>query len=85
MLHVLYFRFAVYSQLGKYVGPNFFPAGNAYAEQLSFWAAYAVAFVVRPLGAILFGEQLLLVALPQHTIDSSLPMSRTAKLLKSAA
>jgi hypothetical protein len=50
----------VYSQLGKYVGPNFFPAGNQYAEQLSFWAAYAVAFVVRPLGAILFGELLLL-------------------------
>uniref|UniRef100_A0A383V7P2 Major facilitator superfamily (MFS) profile domain-containing protein n=1 Tax=Tetradesmus obliquus TaxID=3088 RepID=A0A383V7P2_TETOB len=51
-----FYDFAVYSQLGKYVGPNFFPAGNLYAEQLSFWAAYAVAFVVRPLGAILFGH-----------------------------
>lgn len=50
-----FYDFAVYSQLGKFVGPSFFPAGNAYAEQLSFWAAYAVAFVVRPLGALLFG------------------------------
>lgn len=30
-------------------------AGNVYAEQLSFWAAYAVAFVVRPIGALAFG------------------------------
>eukprot|EP00775_Hariotina_reticulata_P005128 gene5128-5368_t len=51
-----FYDFAVYSQLGKFVGPNFFPAGNVYAEQLSFWAAYAVAFVVRPLGALLFGH-----------------------------
>lgn len=51
-----FYDFAVYSQLGKYVGPNFFPAGNVYAEQLSFWAAYAVAFIVRPVGALLFGR-----------------------------
>jgi hypothetical protein len=31
-------------------------AGNVYAEQLSFWAAYAVAFIVRPLGALMFGK-----------------------------
>jgi hypothetical protein len=31
-------------------------AGNVYAEQLSFWAAYAVAFIVRPPGALMFGE-----------------------------
>jgi hypothetical protein len=75
----------VYIQLGKYVGPNFFPAGNQYAEQLSFWAAYAVAFVVRPLGAILFGELLLLDALHQHMIRYSFPSQRAATLLKSAA
>jgi hypothetical protein len=27
---------------GKYLTPNFFPPGNVYAEQLSFWATYAV-------------------------------------------
>lgn len=37
------------------IGPVFFPEGNATLQTLYAWAAFAVGFGFRPLGAVLFG------------------------------
>lgn len=34
----------------------FFPPGNPALQALSFWGVYAVGFVSRPAGALLFGH-----------------------------
>ncbi|GBF92355.1 MFS transporter [Raphidocelis subcapitata] len=51
-----FYDFAVYSQLGAYLTPSFFPKGNKDAQSLSFWTSYGVAFLVRPAGSLLFGH-----------------------------
>lgn len=46
---------AVYSQLANVITQLFFPSTNPVVAQLSFWGVYAVGFLSRPAGAILFG------------------------------
>jgi MHS family proline/betaine transporter-like MFS transporter len=50
-----WYDFALYGQMAFIIGHLFFPSENEVAQQLAAFAAFAVAFVFRPLGAILFG------------------------------
>uniref|UniRef100_A0A383VPF9 Major facilitator superfamily (MFS) profile domain-containing protein n=1 Tax=Tetradesmus obliquus TaxID=3088 RepID=A0A383VPF9_TETOB len=51
-----WYDFFAYSQLNAYLTKVFFPAGNPAVTQLSFWGVYAVGFISRPMGALLFGH-----------------------------
>lgn len=44
-----------YSAFALYFAPSFFPAADPIAQQLSAAIVFAAAFIVRPLGGILFG------------------------------
>ncbi|KAF8068166.1 shiA [Scenedesmus sp. PABB004] len=46
----------VYSQLSKVLAVVFFPSGNPAVQAVSFWGLFAVGFLSRPVGAILFGH-----------------------------
>ncbi|MFF7734845.1 glycine betaine/L-proline transporter ProP [Streptomyces sp. NPDC007984] len=50
-----WFDFGVYSYLAVTLGKVFFPSGNPTAQLLSTFGAFAAAFLVRPLGGMLFG------------------------------
>ncbi len=50
-----WYDFALYGQMAFIIGHLFFPSENEVAQQLAAFAAFAVAFVFRPLGAMLFG------------------------------
>jgi MFS transporter, MHS family, proline/betaine transporter len=50
-----WFDFGVYSYIAVTLGQVFFPAGDPTAQLLSTFAAFAVAFLVRPLGGFFFG------------------------------
>ncbi len=44
-----------YTAFALYFAPAFFPSGDPVAQQLSAAAVFAAAFIVRPLGGVLFG------------------------------
>ncbi|MEU0614795.1 MFS transporter [Streptomyces albogriseolus] len=50
-----WFDFGVYSYIAVTLGKVFFPTGNATAQLLSTFGAFAAAFLVRPLGGMVFG------------------------------
>ncbi|MFI2452664.1 glycine betaine/L-proline transporter ProP [Streptomyces sp. NPDC019539] len=50
-----WFDFGVYSYLAVTLGKVFFPTGNPTAQLLSTFGAFAAAFLVRPLGGLVFG------------------------------
>ncbi|OKK07645.1 MFS transporter [Streptomyces sp. CB03234] len=50
-----WFDFGVYSYLAVTIGHVFFPSGNETAQLLSSFATFAVAFLIRPLGGMVFG------------------------------
>ena len=50
-----WYDFALYGQMAFIIGHLFFPSGDPVAQSLAAFAAFAVAFVFRPLGAVLFG------------------------------
>lgn len=50
-----WFDFGVYSYLAATIGHVFFPSHSDSASLLSSFAAFAVAFLVRPLGGFVFG------------------------------
>jgi MHS family proline/betaine transporter-like MFS transporter len=50
-----WFDFGVYSYLAVTLGKVFFPSGNPTAQLLSTFGAFAAAFLVRPLGGLVFG------------------------------
>src|ERR1700741_3871984 len=52
---VEWYDFAIYGFLATFVAANFFPAGNDTAALLSTFAIFAAAFVMRPLGGLVFG------------------------------
>jgi MHS family proline/betaine transporter-like MFS transporter len=52
---VEWFDFGVYSYVAVSVGATFFPAESKTAQLLSAFAAFAVSFLVRPLGGMFFG------------------------------
>lgn len=50
-----WFDFGVYSYIAVTLGKVFFPSGNPTTQLLSTFGAFAAAFLVRPLGGMLFG------------------------------
>lgn len=52
-----WYDFFIYGTLAAagIIGRTFFPTGNVVLESLLAWAGFAVGFVFRPLGAVLFG------------------------------
>ncbi|WP_265295082.1 MFS transporter [Streptomyces sp. SHP 1-2] len=52
---VEWFDVAVYAYLAPVIGMNFFPTGNQATGLLLSFAVFGAAFVVRPLGGLVFG------------------------------
>ncbi|WP_405623194.1 MFS transporter [Streptomyces sp. NBC_00076] len=50
-----WFDFGVYSYLAATIGKVFFPGASPAAQVISSFATFAAAFVVRPLGGLIFG------------------------------
>lgn len=50
-----WFDFGVYSYLAVTLGKVFFPGGSAAAQLLATFGAFAAAFLVRPIGGLVFG------------------------------
>ncbi|MFE6286310.1 MFS transporter [Streptomyces sp. NPDC057877] len=50
-----WFDFGIYSYLAVTIGHVFFPSGNETAQLISSFATFAVSFLVRPLGGMVFG------------------------------
>jgi MHS family proline/betaine transporter-like MFS transporter len=50
-----WFDFGVYSYLAATIGKVFFPGASSAAQVISSFATFAAAFVVRPLGGLVFG------------------------------
>ncbi|MGA4842286.1 glycine betaine/L-proline transporter ProP [Streptomyces sp. G45] len=50
-----WFDFGVYSYLAVTLGKVFFPSGNPTAQLLSTFGAFAAAFLIRPVGGMVFG------------------------------
>lgn len=50
-----WYDFGIYSYLAATLGKVFFPSGNDTAQLLSSFATFAVAFLVRPIGGMVFG------------------------------
>jgi MHS family proline/betaine transporter-like MFS transporter len=50
-----WFDFGIYSYLAATIGKVFFPGASPTAQVLSSFATFAAAFVVRPLGGLVFG------------------------------
>jgi len=50
-----YFDFAIYGFFAVAIGANFFPSDSASTQLLSSLAVFGVAFLIRPLGGLLFG------------------------------
>lgn len=50
-----WYDYALYGQMAALLGALFFPAGDAGVQLLATYGVFAAGFIVRPLGAILFG------------------------------
>ena len=50
-----WYDFAIYGQLAYILSTLFFPSENAVASLLATYGVFAVGFLFRPLGAIIFG------------------------------
>jgi MFS transporter, MHS family, proline/betaine transporter len=50
-----YFEFALYGFFAIAIGAQFFPSGNTTTELLSSLAVFGVAFLLRPVGGVIFG------------------------------
>jgi len=50
------YDFAVYGLLAPEIGHNFFPSASKELQLINSFGVYLAAFLMRPLGAIVFGE-----------------------------
>src|ERR1700675_2209365 len=51
-----WYDFFLYGSLAIFFSSHFFPAGSATAGYLASLATFGIGFVIRPLGAVLFGR-----------------------------
>ncbi|MBD1587908.1 MFS transporter [Pseudomonas typographi] len=51
-----WYEFAIYAYMAPIIGPLFFDTSNAATAILATFSIYALAFFLRPVGAILFGR-----------------------------
>ena len=50
------YDFAVYGLLAPEIGASFFPSASKELQLINSFGVYLAAFLMRPLGAVLFGE-----------------------------
>lgn len=50
-----WYDYVLYGYLASIISTLFFPAGDELAAQLATWGIFAAGFIMRPVGAILFG------------------------------
>jgi MHS family alpha-ketoglutarate permease-like MFS transporter len=51
-----WYDWAIFGLLSSYLGAAFFPADNALASTLNALAVFAVGFIARPIGGVIFGS-----------------------------
>src|ERR1700761_5015641 len=51
-----WYDFFLYGSLAVFFSSHFFPSGSATAGYLASLATFGIGFVIRPLGAVLFGR-----------------------------
>ena len=51
-----WYEFAIYGYFAVAIGANFFPAADPVSSTLAAFAVFAVGFLARPLGGVLFGH-----------------------------
>ena len=51
-----FYDFVVYSMFANYIGRAFFPASSPVTSQLLSWTVFAVGYLARPLGGIIFSH-----------------------------
>jgi MFS transporter, MHS family, proline/betaine transporter len=51
-----WYDFTIYSQLSATLTAVFFCQGDARAQALGYWAIWALGFISRPVGSVLFGH-----------------------------
>jgi MHS family proline/betaine transporter-like MFS transporter len=51
-----FYDFTLYAIFAVTIGKLFFPLGNSTASLIASWGAFAAGFMMRPLGAIVFGS-----------------------------
>ncbi|QET03990.1 MHS family MFS transporter (plasmid) [Cupriavidus pauculus] len=51
-----WYDFFLYGSLAIFFSSHFFPAGNSTASYLASLATFGIGFIIRPLGAVLFGR-----------------------------
>ena len=50
-----YYDFVIYGLMATYLGPLFFPDDDALVSQLKAFSVFALGYVARPLGGMIFG------------------------------
>lgn len=50
-----YYDFTIYALLISYISHNFFPADDKFLSLISSYLVFAIGYVVRPLGGVIFG------------------------------
>jgi MHS family proline/betaine transporter-like MFS transporter len=73
------YDFTIYSQLSNTLKTLFFPQTNPTAATLAYWTIYAVGYLARPLGAIVFGH----VGESQNPVFRSVTVSLQAAIVYS--
>ena len=50
-----YYDFVIYAMMASYLGPLFFPSSSDLVSQLQAFSVFALGYIARPLGGIIFG------------------------------
>jgi MFS family permease len=50
-----YYDFVIYAMLATYISKNFFPANNPYVGLIETFAVFAIGYLMRPVGGVIFG------------------------------
>lgn len=51
-----WYDFAIYSGLSSTISSVFFPSSDPVLQDIALWGVFAVGFIVRPLGSVVFGH-----------------------------
>ena len=50
-----YYDFVIYAMLATYISKNFFPANDPYIGLIETFSVFAIGYVMRPIGGVIFG------------------------------
>ena len=51
-----YYDFTIYAMLAPFIGLNFFPSTSSFSTLINTFCVFAVGYLVRPLGGVVFGH-----------------------------